>query len=410
MSYSELARVAWSALRAHKLRSFLTMLGIIISVWTIVSVVSVISGMNDYVRTKVFSLSPDVFVATRFGMITSREEFIQALKRKPITENEVDRLREACESCGDIGLWLDSSRGVHSGSRRLPDVPLHGTSSNVASLQNLDFEAGRYFTDLEDERRAPVAVIGSEIQEELFPHQDPIGRTIWIGGFPHRIIGALVKQGSVLGQSQDLVVYTPFRTAQKLFGHRQGLDQQVSFLVRSAGGIPTVAHTEEEVVQIFRWMRHVPPQGADPIGLVTAEMVQMLWKSISRSTFVFVIIISSISLLVGAIVVANIMLVSVIERTKEIGLRLALGARKRDIQRQFLVEATFLSLAGGVIGSLAGAGTAWLVETQSPMPARVTAALVMSAMATAGGTGLLAGFFPARKASNLSPIEALRYE
>lgn len=406
MPVTELIRVALVALRAHKLRSFLTTLGILIAVWTIVSVVSVISGMNEYVRTKILTLSPDVFVVTKFGIITSREAFLEAIKRKDITRREADTLVRLCTSCEDIGLSLSVSAPVRVGSRRIPGVNVNGTLPNVAQLQNLDLEAGRYFTEQEEDRGAPLAVIGSEIREELFPRLDPIGRTIWIRGFPYRVIGLLTKQGSVLGQNQDVVVYAPLRAVEKNFGGRQSLD----LLVKAVGGLPGISRAQDEVTVLFRSMRRTPPGGSDPIGIVTAEMIQQLWKQISASTFVFVIILSGISLVVGAIVVANIMLVSVVERTKEIGLRLALGARKRDIRRQFLLEAVVLSILGGLFGTAAGAVTAAIVDAQSPMPATIRAPIVVVALLVAGLTGVLAGFFPARKAANLPPIEALRYE
>jgi putative ABC transport system permease protein len=402
----ELLRVALVALRAHKLRSALTTLGIVIAVWTIVSVLSVISGMNDYVRNKIFDLSPDVFVVTKFGIITSREQFLEAVKRKDITRRDVDALSRMCDDCSEIGMLIQSQKAVHAGNRRIADVPVNGASANVSKLQNADLEEGHFFTEAEDEHRAPVAVIGWEIRKELFPTVDPIGRTIWIGGMPHRVIGALEKQGSVLGQSRDVVVYVPLKDAELLVGRDSSLD----LLVQAKGGVMGVSRAQDQVVEVFRRLRHTPFRSGDPIGIVTAEMVQQLWKQISASTFIFVVVLSGISLVVGAIVVANIMLVSVIERTKEIGLRLALGARKRDIRRQFLVEAASLALLGGILGTLGGALTAWVVRANTPMPTAIRPAVVIAALLTAGLTGILAGLFPARKAANLPPIEALRYE
>lgn len=410
MPLAELVRSSWSTLRAHKLRSFLTALGVIIAVWTIVSVVSVISGMNEYVRSRIFFLSPDVFVVTRFGIITNRDEFLEANKRKAISEREAEQLIELCESCGDVGKTLTSNRRVHSGRWQIKRVRVVGTTANVASLQNLDIDAGRYFTDSEEQHAAAVAVIGSEVLDELFPRLDPIGRKIWVGGRPHRVIGTLKKQGSILGQSQDAVVYTPYKTARKQFGRTRGLDNQTDLLVRAAGGIEGVDRCQEEVVQIFRWLRHTPFRASDPVGVVTAEAVQMFWRGISLSTFAFVFIISSISLVVGAIVIANIMLVSVMERINEIGVRRALGARRRDIMWQFLIEAAVLASFGGAVGSLAGAVTAWVVASQTPVPAIVRPEVIAVSMAIATITGILAGLFPARKASRLTPIEALHNE
>lgn len=410
MGLRELFRVAWAALRAHTGRSLLTTLGIVIAVWTIVSVLAVITGLNDYMR-QVFSLSPDVFVVTRFGIITSREEFFDALKRKEITTTEAESLRQLCGSCAEVGEVLNASLPVRSEGRRIPDVPIVGGTANSGALQNVDIEAGRYFTEAENEHRAAVAIIGSEIRDELFPRLDPMLRTMWIGGVPHQIIGVLAKQGSILGQNRDLIVYTPLKTLEKQVGHQRGrsMNVQASLLVKAAGGIPGVPAAQDEVIQIFRWLRHIPiASNNQPVGTVTAEMLEVFWKQISFTTFLVVSLMSGISLVVGAIVVANIMLVSVIERTHEIGLRLALGARKRDIRLQFLIESAMLALAGGAIGALTGWITALIVDANAPVPAEVHASLIIAAMATAGFTGLAAGFFPARAASRLTPIEALR--
>ena len=259
--------------------------------------------------------------------------------------------------------------------------------------------------------RAPVAVIGSEIREELFPRIDPIGRTIWIDHRPHQVIGVLVKQGTILGQNPDLVVYVPFRSAEKFVGKAKRFgDGTVAALVRARGGVPGVEHAKQEVLQVFRWLRQTPIRGGDPVGVVTGEMLQTLWRGVSLATYVVLYVITGISLVVGAIVVANIMLVSVVERTREIGVRLALGARKKDLRRQFLVEAAALAAGGGLIGTLAGAVTALLVDRHSPFPASISPWVVAVAITVAGLAGLVAGLLPARKAANLQPVEALRHE
>jgi putative ABC transport system permease protein len=411
MPLRELIRISLGALGAHKLRSFLTALGVVIAVWTIVSVVSVMVGMNNFVATKIFTLSPDVFAVTQFGIITSREEFLEAVKRKTISEHEIHRLAELCESCAEVGQTIEGTKAVHAGDRRLGDVEIRGTTANVARLQNLDIEAGRYFTESENQHREPVAIIGSEVREELYPRRDPIGRPIWVDGQPHRIIGVLAKQGNILGQNLDIVVYVPYRDAEKFLGKGRRLGEgQITALVRAAGGVPGVGRAKDEVIQVFRWLRATPIRGKDPVGVVTAEMIQTLWRGISATTYVVLFIISGISLVVGAIVVANIMLVSVVERTREIGVRMALGARKRDLRRQFLLEAAFLSIGGGILGTLAGAVTAWVVNTQSPFPALVSPGAVVMAITVSACAGIVAGFLPARQAASLQPVEALRHE
>jgi putative ABC transport system permease protein len=406
MLVGELLRVAWRAISAHKLRSFLTLLGVIIGVMTVVAVVAVITGLNNYVATKLFSLSPDVYAVTRWGIITSREEFLAALKRKMITKRQFEEVVRLSRTAEIIGAQSGTVKTVKYTNRRLSDVNIQGTTSNVAELQNLDVMAGRFFSETENEHRAFVAVIGSEVRDELFPRIDPIGKTMTVDNIPFRVIGLLVKQGSVLGQSQDNVVYVPRETLCKAFGANRNL----AIYIKAKGGVAGISASMDEIRVIFRALNHTPASAADPVSFVTAEAILVVWRSISAGAFALLVFISGISLVVGAIVIANIMLVSVIERTKEIGLRLALGAKKRDIMRQFLLEAGLLAFGGGSIGVFFGWIIALCVDAFTPLPTLVTPQLVISGLFLATFTGLIAGVFPAIKASRLPPIEALRYE
>ena len=404
MTTSELFRVSASALTRHKLRAFLTLLGVIIGVATVVGVVSVISGLNSYVKEKIIGLNPDIVIFTKYGIITSREEWLLARKRRDLTLTDMEVVRRECRLCESIGARGDRNRPVKAGDRKLPSAEIQGHTPNMGEAMNFDIANGRYFTESEYNQSAPVAVIGWDVQDELFPNIDPIGRVMKIDGFPVKVIGTLAKQGSVMGQSQDTVVYIPLT----LFHKRVAPTEDISIFLKPKGGVEGVTAATDEVRTILRSLRKTGFDADDPFGLVTAELLQTLWRSISAGMFLLMILISGISLVVGAIVIANIMFVSVVERTKEIGVRRALGARKKDIRRQFLLEAALLSSVGGVIGVILGALIALAVK--QVFPAQVRLSFIFLGVGVATVTGLLAGWIPSNQASKLPPVEALRYE
>ncbi|MBP9146356.1 MAG: ABC transporter permease [Thermoanaerobaculia bacterium] len=402
----ETLRIAVTALRTNKLRSFLTLLGVIIGVMTVIAVVSIVTGLNDFVTEQLFSLSPDVFVITQFGIITSQEEFLEALKRKRINVDDARAVERLCSACGAVGISARSNQTLKREGEKLDEVQVNGTTANMAVLSNLDLEAGRFFVDSEVEHAAPMVVIGSDIKTELFGQLDPLGRLVWVEGKPFKVIGLLRKQGAVLGRNQDKQVFVPLGTFRKQFGTRRSL----TLFVRPAEGMSGLEKAQDEVRGILRARRHTPFGGKDPFGLISAGAVEAVWRQISAGAFALVIFISGISLVVGGIVIANIMLVSVIERTREIGIRRALGAQKKDIRRQFLAEAVMLSLGGGLAGVALGMLIAWGLSAAFPLPTKVTPGLVTVGLLLSVVTGFFAGYFPARKAANLTPIEALRYE
>ena len=401
----ETLRVALSALWAHRLRSALTLLGIVIGIATIITVVSAVTGLNVYVEEQVFSLSPDVFIVSKFGIITGRDQFLAALRRKDLRLAEAERIAMLCDSCRDVGATVQGTKSLSSGSRRLPDVQMNGSTANLAELFNLDVVAGRFYTEAEVRHAAPVAVIGWDVQDELFPGLDPLGRTINVDGAPLRVIGLLRRQGAVFGQSQDKITWLPLTTYEKMSGRHRSVDIWVK-----AASLTAFPVAQDEVRSILRRMRGTSFREEDPFGMVTAEALQGLWRGISSAAFAMMILIASISLVVGGIVVMNIMLVSVTERTHEIGIRVSIGARRRDIMMQFLAEATVLAAIGGVIGTGLGLGTASLVARFSPFPTVTRPALVLTALALATSVGLVFGIWPSWRASRLDPIDALRSE
>src|SRR5688572_30222108 len=406
MLAEDLPREALQAMRANRLRSFLTLLGIIIGVATLVGVVSVISGLNGWVQEKVITLSPDVYVVTKFGIIRSREEFLDALKRRDIDYDDYRRLASLLRKADEVAADVNTTSAVKHRDARLADVQIHGTTANFGTLMNLDLAAGRYFVPGEDAGAAAVAVIGWDIKDELFPHQDPVGRDVLIGGTPYRVIGLIAKQGRTLGQNRDAQALVPLQAWRRQFGSRNSID----LLVKAKGGVPGVDASVDEVRAVLRAIRHTDYRAPDPFGVVTAESLQQLWRQISGAAFILSLLIASVSLGVGGIVIMNIMLVAVVERTREIGVRLALGARKRDIRRQFLLEATLLSMLGGVIGVVGGGALALMVKNVLEFPAQLTPAIALMGLLLSALVGVAAGYWPARSASNLPVVEALRTE
>ena len=404
MRFLELFAVALHALRVNKLRSGLTLLGVIIGVMTVVSVLSVISGLNDYVMNKVVNLNPDVLVFTKYGILRSRQEFIFARRRKPVTTRDLEVVRAECRSCGAVGAQADQIANVRSGSRKLSAVTITGYTADVSALLKIELQAGRFFTPSEDEHATPVAVIGYDVKDQLFPALDPIGRTVYVEGYPLRVIGLQPRLGKVLGQSRDKVVFVPLSFLQKVMT----ADDGIAILVRPARGMKGLDEVEGEVRTLLRSLRKTPFRTDDPFGIVGAEAIQSLWRSISAGAFALMALISGISLIVGAIVIANIMFVSVVERTPEIGLRMALGARRRDIRRQFLLESALLAALGGVGGVAAGALVVFAVSQL--FPAQVKPGFVVIGLVTATLTGIVAGLAPAAAAAKVPPVEALRHE
>ena len=406
MNLSELLAEAFAAMRRNKLRSFLTLLGIVIGVATLVGVVSVISGLNTYVREKLFALAPDVYIISKFGIIRGHEEFLEALKRPDLTQEDFDRLKSVLTRADRIGVSVETRSAVTFGGRRLGNARIGGTSASFADLVRLDLSAGRFFLDSEARAAQPVAVIGWDVKDELFPHLDPIGRTIAIGGLPYRVIGLIAQQGKTLGQSRDNYVYVPVEAYRQMFGSRDTLD----IFVKASGGVAGVDDSADEARSVLRALRHTDFRASDPFGIVTAEALQDLWKQISAAAFLLMVLIASVSLGVGGIVITNIMLVAVAERTQEIGLRRALGARQADVRRQFLLEAALLALVGGAIGVAGGGLVALVVDRVANFPAELTPTIVVAGLALSVVVGVTAGYWPAVSASRLEVVDALRAE
>lgn len=408
MQPRDLVHSALRALRAHKLRSFLTLLGVIIGVTTMVSVVGVIAGLDAYVKDQIIRLAPDVFVVDRFGIIQSHGEFIQALKRPALTWADYERVSQAgLPHVAQVSTRAFRSMTIRFRDRHLANVFVVGSTPNFAEMLKFETDAGRYFSDQENQAAAYVAVIGADARDELFPHLDPLGRTLILGGLPFRIVGVFTRQGKALGFSRDNVVCIPIQVFRKNFMGRQ---DSLNLQIQARGGVEGLDSAVDEVRALLRASRHTAFKDPDPFGILTQDVLQALWKQISRAAFVLMLLVASVSLGVGGVVIMNIMLVSVVERTPEIGIRLALGARKRDIARQFLLEAATLSLCGGLAGLVAGTAVTWAVRNLVDFPARITPGIIGASLAVSTLVGLAAGLLPARRAANLPVIDALRAE
>lgn len=403
MHVVEALRIAWGAIRSHKMRSFLNLLGIIIAVTTIIAVISVVSGLNKYAADAIGQLGPNTMIFSKFGIITSREQFFEALKRKDQTEADVDAVRRLVPQALRVTGRIFSTNAVYADGHRLPNTFVMGSGPELPWMIGLELDDGRYFNEADERASRPVAVIGWDVKDELFPNVDPIGRMMKIGNKPFRVIGLLKRQGNQFGQSQDQIALLPLSAFTKSFGRNRSVDIFVE-----APDADSRKLVEDAVRVVLRARRSTPFDAPDPFGLIDSEMLAAFWKQLTISAFSLVILISSISLVVGGVAIANTMFASVVERTREIGIRKALGARRRDLHRQFLFEAMFQSFLGGVLGVLLGWLASLAVGAFSPFPARVTPFLVTVGLSVATLSGLLAGLLPALRAARLDPIVALR--
>ena len=405
MGFIEAVWIAVSSLRANRLRSLLTLLGIVIGVMAVIAVVSIISGLNDYVAGKIFNLGPDVLTVSRMSpVITSLDEFIEGQRRKNLYLSDMVAIRAACSNCRSVGASVNARARVKFGRDYL-DSEIRGFTAEMPALRGYELQAGRFLTEYDVEHARNVVVIGTDILDNLFPFLDPIGKTLIVDDRPFEIIGVSTKQGSVLGQSQDNWVMIPITLHQKMYGARRS----VSIYAKALDGAH-VAAAESEIRLTLRARRHLSYDAKDDFALNTNDNFLQIWANISRAFFAVTIGIASISLIVGGIVVMNIMLVSVTERTREIGIRKAAGARRHDILTQFLVESSTLALIGGMIGVCLGASIALAVSTFTPLPASIKWWAVVLGLTVSTTVGLFFGIYPAKKAANLDPIVALLYE
>ncbi len=395
------------SLLANKLRTFLTLLGIIIGVLTIIAVVSIIQGLNQYVYTKMSFFGANDFSVSKFSLIgLSLKEFREQMKRRDLTLEEMMLVRRECRSCELVGASVQTGRTVKFSNQSLKDVEIRGVTyldHHIGSV--LELEGGRHIQREDENHSRLVCIIGADIKEKLFPYTDPLGKWIKVGSDNFLVIGLGKKKGKLLGFSQDNYVRIPISTFLKLYGSRRSININIHTASQEQ-----MKAAQEEVRTLLRSARHRSFKDPDDFSFQTSETFIQFYRTATSSIYFAMIAISSIALLVGGIVVMNIMLVSVTERTKEIGIRMAVGARRQDILLQFLIESSAIAASGGIIGILLGLVLAKVVSAATSLPSSVNPISIVLAVLMSSSIGLFFGIYPANKAAKLNPIDALRLD
>jgi len=407
LQIKESFRMAVVSLRSSKLRTFLTLLGIIIGVLTIIAVVSVIQGLNNYVYTKMSFFGANDFSVQKFSMIgTSLKDFREQMKRKDVTLVERDLIRANCPTCELIGASTSTSQTVKYGSQSLKATEIRGVTyldHEIGSV--LELESGRHLQSQDETNSRAVCVIGSDVAEKVFGSLGPIGRWLKVGSRDFQVIGVGKKKGKILGFSQDNYVRIPITTFMKVYGSRRSIS--INIHTNSQEGM---LQAQDEVRTVLRSWRKRSYNDADDFSFATSETFIQFYKTATSGIYFAMIAVSSIALIVGGIVIMNIMFVSVSERTKEIGIRMAVGARRKDILYQFLIESSVISALGGIIGIVLGFLVARIVSAATSMPSSVEPVSIVLAMVMSWSIGLFFGIYPANRAAKLDPVEALRSE
>jgi putative ABC transport system permease protein len=413
MPFTEAITIALASLRANKLRSFLTVLGILIGVSSVIAVVAITDGLDRYISDKVLQLGSKSFSVQKMpDVITSRDQWREMMKRKDLNLEDYHVVKKGCAACSDVGAMVAMTSNAKRGRTLQENVRIIGITENFPRIGTVrDIVVGRPLIPDDIDQVRPVAVIGSDLLDAFFGEMEPLGKEILVNGRPVKVVGVAEKKGTIFGQSQDNFVWIPISTFRKFYGSRR------SILVQAEAWSMTDFETAQDQARVaMRVHRHLNYDKADDFSVETGQSVMDLWQSATRGIYVVTIVVTAISLLVGGIVVMNIMLVSVTERIREIGVRKALGARRRDILRQFLVESVILSAFGGALGvlgaTLASKGLAFvlgsIMSADFSAPVRLWAVLL--ALFVSSVVGLVAGIYPAGRAAALDPVEALRNE
>jgi putative ABC transport system permease protein len=402
----ETLAIAFDTLRVHKLRTFLTLLGVILAVTTLVAVMSILNGLNVYVADKVANLGANAYVVDRIGIVTNFQEWNKARKRPPLEMSDLDALRAGMRLATNIGGEIQTVQDVRYGNNLRENVHIMGTSPSFADIRGIEVASGRLLTDADENHRSPVCVIGADVARQFFSGTDAVGKTIRAGAEEYLVVGVATAQGTVLGQSRDNYVMMPLETYRN--GWLAPLDSITIFI--QAPDPMLMSASEDEARVMLRARRHVPYDDEDNFAVIAPTSITGLWNRITGNAFAIAIWVTSVFLVVGGIVIMNIMLASVTERTREIGLRKSLGARRSHIVAQFLMESSLLAATGGAIGVILALGLALLVREATSLPVSTPLFTVLIALTLSTCVGLFFGIYPAMRAAQLDPIEALRAE
>ncbi|MBK7141547.1 MAG: ABC transporter permease [bacterium] len=406
MIFGALLRISYDALRANKLRSGLTLLGVVIGVTSVMTIVSALEGMQGAIAEDLNRLGPATFVVTRMGVVTSEEMFWEKIKRKPLTLKNVTQIEEGCEYCDKVSPRGYYEARVKYRDQALRNVLIGGATANYVDIVDIEVAMGRFHSFEDDLYNRKVAYIGEQIRKDLFEGIDPLGKEISIGGKKFTVIGVAKELGSSFGNNQDNFIMIPFSVFETMFGQqRRGLN----FAIKAVD----VAHLKEAMDQtrmVLRSARHVPFDAEDDFDMLTADNILDMLNEFTKVIRWGLIGISSISLVVGGIVVMNIMMVSVTERTREIGIRKSLGAKRNHILVQFVFESLLVTLTGGLIGIIAGFLIARSLVGLMDMEIQPSALAIFLGLGISVGVGLFFGIYPAMKAARLDPVKALSYE
>jgi putative ABC transport system permease protein len=405
-SLKEPALIALDALRSHKLRSFLTLLGVILAVFTLLLVVSLVSGSNKYIADRVANFGANVFIVAQYPIVTSQEEFVRLQRRNRIvTWEDYEFVRDNMGLAKNVGFRQRRVVRSKYKTKDLEEVTLMGVTANMGEIGLQEPEFGRYVTDPDNERRADIAMIGHELAKRLFEGEDPLGKLVTLDGKPYEVVGVAKELGSTFGQSQDNFAIIPVMSYRKYYGTLETGAIQVQALRQEV-----MQAAEDEARQLMRAHRHVGPKGEDNFGVIEPSAIMGLWENLTGNLAKASVLVVAVFLVIAAIVIMNVMLASVTERTREIGVRKSLGATRRDVLLQFLVEASVMAGVGGVIGVAGAYAVSFLIDAFTPLPMHVPIFAVVIAVGVSSLTGLISGLYPANKAAKLDPIEALRFE